>query len=163
MALEKSLDRGKYIETKSDEKKKKSYLRQLCERLHLDPTKDSFKNTEDIIVRMNKGLKYDVDKEYLKRKKQISDIFLRNRDQEIYSELEWLSTKIRSVDYLIAGKLSKVEQIRYSNHAAIREAFYPYYLDKKKQELVGPNKERERLIKKFQDKLSKYSGPQGEG
>ena len=40
MALEQSLDRGKTIETKAEEKEKKSYLRQLCERLHLDPAKD---------------------------------------------------------------------------------------------------------------------------
>ncbi len=36
MVLDKSLDRGKAIETKTDEKEKKDYHRQLCERLHLD-------------------------------------------------------------------------------------------------------------------------------
>ncbi len=36
MVLEKSLDRGKAIGTKTDEKEKKDYHRQLCERLHLD-------------------------------------------------------------------------------------------------------------------------------
>jgi hydroxymethylpyrimidine pyrophosphatase-like HAD family hydrolase len=39
MVLEKSSDRGKGIETKTDEKEKKDFHRQLCERLHLDSSR----------------------------------------------------------------------------------------------------------------------------
>jgi hydroxymethylpyrimidine pyrophosphatase-like HAD family hydrolase len=40
VVLEKSLDRGKAIKIKTDEKEKKDYHRQLCERLHLDSPRD---------------------------------------------------------------------------------------------------------------------------
>lgn len=40
MFPEKSLDRGKAIETKTDGKAKKDFLRQKCERLHLDSARD---------------------------------------------------------------------------------------------------------------------------
>ncbi len=40
MVLEKASDRGKAIEPKTNEKEKKDYHRQLCERLHLDSPRD---------------------------------------------------------------------------------------------------------------------------
>src|SRR5690348_4910336 len=144
MRLERSSsDRRKDIKKNVKDTKNKDHLRQLCKRLHLDPTKDylSGKNIDNI-TSMNKELKINADKDYLKRQKEILDILQRNQNQDEYSKLEALSVQIRSKDYLIAGILNKTDSS---------------YLDEEKQKLVGPNKERERLIRKFQNALRAYS------
>lgn len=88
MALEQSLDRGKTIETKAEEKEKKSYLRQLCERLHLDPAKDYSREDADLLELSDRERKFLVEKtdcyERSKKQKTMESLNTRNEEKKSY-------------------------------------------------------------------------------
>jgi hypothetical protein len=94
MALEKSLDREKTIELKAENKEKRSYLRQLCERLHLDPAKDYSKEETDQLEPSDRKRKFLVEKiDYYERSKKQK---LRDKNSSCPTALGKSKTRIRT-------------------------------------------------------------------
>ncbi len=160
MALEKSLDRGKTIETKAEEEKKKSYLRQLCERLNLDPAKDYSKEETDQQEPSDRKRKFLVEKiDYYERsKKQKSTELFNARGMEIITVnttredkfyLSNLSLRIHSIEWTIAGDLKSIGILRLTNNEAAKNFLYPIIEFNLKKKVAM----RQKLINEYQSML----------
>ena len=170
MTLEKSLDRGKAIETKSEVREKKSYLRQLCERLCLDPAKNYSKEAIDQLEPSDRKRKFLVEMidYYEKSRKSKSDKAFNNRCKEIISinvyknefipswhkyklDLRNLSYKIYSIEYMIIEKTKNTQMLRLASRSSneLQDPLLSPFISDLKESV----KKRQRLVQEYQKKL----------
>ncbi len=168
MTLEKSSDLEKAIETKPQEKEKKGYLRQLCERLHLDSTRDYSKEEIDQLEPSNSKRKFliEIIGDYEKLNKQKSSEAFNKRREEIEnlkrpplsrplaykSPLTSLSQIIYSLEHRIIENLTYIQILRLTNN----ETAKTFLISHPKHNLEKDVEKRKKFVEQYKKKLQEY-------
>jgi hypothetical protein len=161
MRLEESLDRGKAIETKTDEKKK-GYLRQLSERLTLDPASkdlkagmdqsksaDSKKSLEQIITELKKERQNKINEAFSERGEEIKEHFSKFMSFSKFENLMSLRSEIQKKEFDLLDEFCDFLPLKYSDQKAIR-CYYDCEVIAKVKKYVD---EKNALLKEFKKKL----------
>jgi hypothetical protein len=173
MSLEKALDLGKAIKTQSQEKEKKSYLRQLCERLHLDSTKDYSKEEISQLEPSNRKRKFLVEKiaHYERSIRQKCDEANNKRAEEMnnlkqprndprsrlkyIAPLHNISARIHIIDHMILDKLKYIQNVRLTNNEAAKNFLLLNVKPFDKPSLEKLVNQRNKLMQEYKTELEK--------